>query len=58
MHFLQSRYNHRTDEYGGSLVNRARLLRELIEDSWRMTVPKKVWNEYLAGQEAQKNAAG
>ena len=33
-------------------------LRELIEDSWRMTVPKKVWNEYLAGQEAQKNAAG
>jgi dimethylamine/trimethylamine dehydrogenase len=33
MHFLQSRYNHRTDEYGGSLVNRARLLRELIEDT-------------------------
>jgi dimethylamine/trimethylamine dehydrogenase len=33
MHFLQSRYNHRTDEYGGSLVNRTRLLRELIEDT-------------------------
>jgi dimethylamine/trimethylamine dehydrogenase len=33
MHFLQSRYNHRTDEYGGSLVNRARLTRELIEDT-------------------------
>jgi dimethylamine/trimethylamine dehydrogenase len=33
MHFLQRRYNHRTDEYGGSLVNRARLLRELIEDT-------------------------
>jgi dimethylamine/trimethylamine dehydrogenase len=33
MHFLQSRYNHRTDEYGGSLVNRVRLLRELIEDT-------------------------
>ena len=33
MHFLQSRYNRRTDEYGGSLVNRARLLRELIEDT-------------------------
>lgn len=33
MHFLQSRHNHRTDEYGGSLVNRARLLRELIEDT-------------------------
>ncbi len=33
MHFLQSRHNGRTDEYGGSLVNRARLLRELIEDT-------------------------
>jgi dimethylamine/trimethylamine dehydrogenase len=33
MHFLQSRHNQRTDEYGGSLVNRARLLRELIEDT-------------------------
>jgi dimethylamine/trimethylamine dehydrogenase len=33
MHFLQSRYNHRTDEYGGSLENRSRLLRELIEDT-------------------------
>jgi len=33
MHFLQSRHNHRTDEYGGSLVNRTRLLRELIQDT-------------------------
>jgi dimethylamine/trimethylamine dehydrogenase len=33
MHFLQSRHNGRTDEYGGSLVNRSRLLRELIEDT-------------------------
>ena len=33
MHFLQLRHNHRTDEYGGSLANRARLLRELIEDT-------------------------
>lgn len=33
MHFLQSRHNHRTDEYGGSLANRARLLRELIEET-------------------------
>jgi dimethylamine/trimethylamine dehydrogenase len=33
MHFLQRRHNHRTDEYGGSLTNRARLLRELIEDT-------------------------
>jgi dimethylamine/trimethylamine dehydrogenase len=33
MHFLQTRHNRRTDEYGGSLVNRVRLLRELIEDT-------------------------
>jgi dimethylamine/trimethylamine dehydrogenase len=33
MHFLQARHNDRTDEYGGTLANRARLLRELIEDT-------------------------
>ena len=33
MHFLNRRYNQRTDEYGGSLENRVRLLRELIEDT-------------------------
>ncbi len=33
MHFLLPRYNQRTDEYGGSLENRARLFRELIEDT-------------------------
>jgi dimethylamine/trimethylamine dehydrogenase len=33
MHFLLSRYNDRTDEYGGSLENRVRFLRELIEDT-------------------------
>ena len=31
--FLSSRSNQRDDEYGGSLENRARLLRELIEDT-------------------------
>ena len=31
--FLVQRYNRRTDEYGGSIENRARLLRELIEDT-------------------------
>jgi dimethylamine/trimethylamine dehydrogenase len=31
--FLTRRMNDRTDEYGGSLENRARLLRELIEDT-------------------------
>lgn len=33
MHFISRRYNDRTDEYGGSLENRTRLLRELIEDT-------------------------
>ena len=33
MHFLQKRRNTRTDEYGGSLENRVRLFREIIEDA-------------------------
>ncbi len=32
-HFLSRATNMRTDEYGGSLANRARLLREVIEDT-------------------------
>jgi len=31
MHFLQARMNNRTDEYGGSIKNRTRLIREIIE---------------------------
>ena len=31
--FLSPRFNQRSDEYGGCLENRARLLRELIEDT-------------------------
>jgi dimethylamine/trimethylamine dehydrogenase len=33
MHFLLRRYNNRTDEYGGSLKNRVRFLKELIEET-------------------------
>ena len=33
MHFLSARYNQRTDEYGGPIENRVRLLREVIEDT-------------------------
>ena len=33
MDFLSRRRNRRTDEYGGSLENRVRLLRELLEDT-------------------------
>ena len=32
-HFLSPRTNQRTDEYGGSLENRSRLLKELISDA-------------------------
>ncbi len=32
-HFLSRATNQRTDEYGGTLANRARLLREVIEDT-------------------------
>ena len=32
-HFLSRATNHRTDEYGGSLENRSRLMRELIDDA-------------------------
>ena len=32
-HFLSKRTNFRSDEYGGSLENRARLLREGLEDT-------------------------
>jgi dimethylamine/trimethylamine dehydrogenase len=32
-HFLSRRYNQRTDNYGGSIANRARLLAEVLEDT-------------------------
>ena len=32
-HFLLRRYNHRTDEYGGSFENRLRLFREVLADT-------------------------
>lgn len=32
MHFMQSRYNRRTDAYGGCLENRVRLTREILEE--------------------------
>lgn len=33
VHFLSRRHNQRSDAYGGSLKNRVRLLRELLEDT-------------------------
>src|ERR1019366_1653850 len=32
-HFLSRRYNQRTDSYGGSVANRARLLAEILADT-------------------------
>ena len=32
-HFLSPRYNHRSDEYGGSIENRTRLLAEVLQDT-------------------------
>ena len=32
-HFLSTKYNRRTDEYGGPLQNRMRFLREILEDT-------------------------
>ncbi len=51
--FLSRATNHRTDEYGGSLENRARLLREVIEETKeavgdRCAVPVRIaMNEFL-----------
>ena len=33
LHFLSRRYNSRTDEYGGTLENRIRLFREILEET-------------------------
>ena len=54
LHFLSRRYNQRTDEYGGTLVNRVRLLRELIEDTRdavgeRCAVPVRICVDELMG---------
>jgi dimethylamine/trimethylamine dehydrogenase len=32
-HFLSRRHNHRSDEYGGALENRVRLIREILQDT-------------------------
>ncbi|MGI9418507.1 MAG: NADH:flavin oxidoreductase, partial [Geminicoccaceae bacterium] len=32
-HFISKRYNQRTDEYGGSLENRVRIVKEILEDT-------------------------
>ena len=40
-HFLSRAPNNRTDEYGGSLENRVRLLREMLEETREAVGPKR-----------------
>jgi dimethylamine/trimethylamine dehydrogenase len=54
-HFLSRRYNDRSDEYGGSLENRVRLLREVTEDARnavgdRCAVPIRISVDELQGK--------
>jgi len=54
-HFLSRHYNDRVDEYGGSLENRVRLLREVIEDTKEAVgdtcaVPVRISTDELLGE--------
>lgn len=64
MFFLSRRFNNRTDEYGGSMENCARLLKELIEDvkdavgdsmavACRISVDEMIGEEGLHAAEAR-----
>ncbi|MDH3660707.1 MAG: FAD-dependent oxidoreductase [Alphaproteobacteria bacterium] len=60
-HFLSKRYNHRTDEYGGSLENRVRLLKEILEETKdavgdRCAVPCRLTMDELAGPDGLEKA--
>jgi dimethylamine/trimethylamine dehydrogenase len=60
-HFLSRRYNDRSDEYGGSLENRARLLREILEDTLeevdgRAAVACRICVDELIGEEGLERA--
>jgi N-ethylmaleimide reductase len=49
--FLQSKTNHRTDEYGGSVVNRYRFLKEVVE------AVTSVWLAHRVGVHLSPNGA-
>jgi dimethylamine/trimethylamine dehydrogenase len=60
-HFLSPRTNQRSDEYGGSLENRSRLLKELISDARdevgdTCAVSVRLSLDELAGEEGFSNA--
>jgi dimethylamine/trimethylamine dehydrogenase len=61
-HFLSPRTNQRGDEYGGSLANRSRLMRELISDGKdtvgdSMAVGVRLSLDEMAGEQGLSNAA-
>ncbi|MCY7299267.1 MAG: FAD-dependent oxidoreductase [Ilumatobacteraceae bacterium] len=61
--FLSPRFNSRTDEYGGSLENRVRLLREVLEDTLelcagRAAVACRIVVDELLGVDGQGRAVG
>ncbi len=63
MHFLSRLTNQRQDEYGGSLANRARFLRELIEDTKdavgdRCAVVVRLAVDQLAGPQGIQTGEG
>ena len=60
-HFLSRRYNHRTDEYGGSLENRVRLLKEVLIDTREAVgdvcaVPCRISMDELLGADGLEKA--
>ncbi|HXV22642.1 MAG TPA: NAD(P)-binding protein, partial [Alphaproteobacteria bacterium] len=60
-HFLSRRTNQRTDEYGGSLENRARLLKELIVEikeavGDRCAVPVRILLDEMMGEAGLTNS--
>ena len=60
-HFLSRRYNQRTDEYGGSLENRVRILREVLTDTREAVgdtcaVPCRISMDELLGPDGLEKA--
>ena len=60
-HFLSRRYNDRDDAYGGSIENRVRLLREILEDTLeevdgRAAVACRICVDELVGEEGLERA--
>ncbi len=60
-HFLSRRFNQRGDEYGGTLENRARLLREVLEETQetvagRCAVPCRISMDELRGGDGLEKA--